>query len=398
MKSASRGLVPGLAVTETVSWGILYYAFPVLLPAMERDLGWSRTTLIGAYTVAVITSGMAALPVGRLLDRRPARPLMTTGSILATFGVLAWAAASNVGAFYVVWIAIGVAMALVLYEPAQVVLVKRFGHHATRAITTLTLVAGFASTIFQPATALLEHRFGWRTSLVVLAVALAAITIPIHAVVLPHRNPPTTAAGTAVRRPPRRPERAVVLLNVAFTLAMATMAAGIVHLIPYLVDHGWTPVLAALAAGTLGATQVAARVAFGPAARRTTPANLAVVILGLPAVGVVVLALSDGNWTAWVAVAVLGAAQGTATLLRPMLLARLHGPDGYGRLAATSAATTTIARATAPLILAMIAAIASYGIGLTLFALASTAAALIAKRALSSSGSVVDSELSLSRT
>ena len=149
-------------------------------------------------------------------------------------------------------------------------------------------------------------------------------------------------------RPPRRPERAVVLLNVAFTLAMATMAAGIVHLIPYLVDHGWTPVLAAVAAGTLGATQVAARVASGPAARRTTSANLATVILGLPAVGVVVLAFSDGNWTAWIAVAVLGAAQGTATLLRPMLLARLNGPDGYGRLAATSAATTTIARATAP--------------------------------------------------
>src|SRR5688572_19075455 len=186
MTSASRGLVPGLAVTETVSWGILYYAFPVLLPAMERDLGWSRTTLIGAYTLAVIVSGMAALPVGRLLDRRPARPLTTTGSILATLGVLAWAAAGNVAAFYVVWVVIGAAMALVLYEPAQVVLVKQFGLHATRAITTLTLVAGFASTIFHPVTALLEVRFGWRTSLVVLAVALAAVTIPIHAVVLPH--------------------------------------------------------------------------------------------------------------------------------------------------------------------------------------------------------------------
>jgi hypothetical protein len=95
---------------------------------------------------------------------------------------------------------------------------------------------------------------------------------------------------------------------------------------------------------------------------------------------------------------VLGAAQGTATLLRPMLLARLNGPDGYGRLAATSAATTTVARATAPLILAMIAAISSYGIGLSLFALASAAAALIAKRALSGPGPIVDSELSLSRS
>jgi MFS family permease len=88
MTSTSRGLVPGLAVTETVSWGILYYAFPVLLPAMERDLGWSRTTLIGAYTAAVIVSGLAALLVGRLLDHHPARPLMTAGSVVATAAVL----------------------------------------------------------------------------------------------------------------------------------------------------------------------------------------------------------------------------------------------------------------------------------------------------------------------
>ena len=69
MTSTSRGLVAGLATTETVSWGILYYAFPVLLPAMERDLGWSRTTLIGAYTVAVIVSG-----TGRLAGRAAVGP------------------------------------------------------------------------------------------------------------------------------------------------------------------------------------------------------------------------------------------------------------------------------------------------------------------------------------
>ena len=102
------------------------------------------------------------------------------------------------------WIAAGAAMALVLYEPAQVVLVKQFGAHATRAITTLTLVAGFASTIFQPLTAVLADHLGWRTALVVLAVALAVITIPVHLVVLPaHRRRPdhVTSVGHAARTP-----------------------------------------------------------------------------------------------------------------------------------------------------------------------------------------------------
>ena len=76
-----RGLLAGLAVSETVSWGICFYGFAVLLPPMERDLGWSRATLVGAFTIAVIVSGFAAFPVGRWLDRGSARLLMTCGSV-----------------------------------------------------------------------------------------------------------------------------------------------------------------------------------------------------------------------------------------------------------------------------------------------------------------------------
>jgi predicted MFS family arabinose efflux permease len=308
---------------------------------------------------------------------------MTCGSILATLGMLAWAAARTVGVFYAAWVAIGIAMALVLYEPAQVVLVKHFGKHATRAITTLTLVAGFASTIFQPITALLADHVDWRATLVVLGALLAAVTIPLHLVVLPNRSAdPRLTVPEPEDLSRVTPDRATTLLTAAFTLAMAAMAAGIVHLVPYLVDHGWSPIAAAVAAGTLGATQVAARLAFGPAARRAAPAALAAGILALPAAGVTILAASQGNRAAWLAIAVLGVAQGTATLLRPMLLARLHGPSGYGRLAATSAATTTVARATAPLALAAIAARVGYGAGFALFALASLAAAVVATRAL----------------
>src|SRR6476660_3663240 len=122
--SRQRRLLAGLSVTETGSWGICFYGFAVLVPPMERDLGWSRATLVGPFTIAVIVSGLAAFPVGRWLDRGSPRVLMTAGSVLATLGVLAWSQASHVLAFYAAWLLLGVAMGLVLYEPAQVVLIK----------------------------------------------------------------------------------------------------------------------------------------------------------------------------------------------------------------------------------------------------------------------------------
>ena len=64
-------------------------------------------------------------------------------------------------------------------------------------------------------------------------------------------------------------------LTVAFTLSIGAMSAAIVHLIPYLTDHGWTHLHAAIAAGLIGATQVAARVVFGSSPSGSPPARLA---------------------------------------------------------------------------------------------------------------------------
>jgi MFS family permease len=82
-------LVAALATSETTSFGVLAYAFAVFLVPMQQELGWSRTALTGAYSVAIIISGVAAIPVGRWLDRHGARALMTAGSAAAALLVLA---------------------------------------------------------------------------------------------------------------------------------------------------------------------------------------------------------------------------------------------------------------------------------------------------------------------
>ena len=73
-------LVLVLGLTETVSWGVLYYAFTVFVRPMEAELGWSRAAVSGAFSLAVLTSGVAAVPVGRWLDRHGPRALMTAGA------------------------------------------------------------------------------------------------------------------------------------------------------------------------------------------------------------------------------------------------------------------------------------------------------------------------------
>src|SRR3712207_6177623 len=111
-------IVGALAVTVTASYGILYYAFAAFLVSMQRDLGHSAAELTGAFSLAILVSGAAGIAVGRWLDCRSPRALMTGGSATAALLVLAWSQVEALWAFYVVWFGLGLAMAAVLYEAA----------------------------------------------------------------------------------------------------------------------------------------------------------------------------------------------------------------------------------------------------------------------------------------
>src|SRR5437868_4843151 len=176
-----------VSFTELISWGVLYYAFTVFLKPMQASLGWSTAELTGAFSLALLCSAGAALPIGRWLDRHGTRFLMTLGSCVASLLVLAWAAVENLTLFYLIWVGIGIIMATVLYDPAFALVATWFRQQRARALTVLTFIAGFASVIFVPLAQWLIQVQGWRMALVILALLLALITIPLHALILRRR-------------------------------------------------------------------------------------------------------------------------------------------------------------------------------------------------------------------
>src|SRR2546423_762882 len=67
-------VVAGLCVTETVSWGIIYYGFPGMLRQMEAELGFSRAEITRAFSAGLAVAPLARLPVRRRVACSGARP------------------------------------------------------------------------------------------------------------------------------------------------------------------------------------------------------------------------------------------------------------------------------------------------------------------------------------
>jgi MFS family permease len=355
-------IVAVLAVTETVSWGVLYYAFAVFQVPMQHELGWSKSELTGAFSLALATSALAAFPVGRWLDRRSPRLLMTLGSIAGALLVLAWSQVHDLLLFYLVWIGIGLAMACVLYEAAFTVVTKWFRARRRQALTAVTLMGGFASFVFSPLSNRLIDAQGWRDALITLAVILAATTAPLHGVFLrraPERAKPAAPALVSGDPPAALPERQVAAaaavgssafwyLTAAFVLSSFAISAVAVHLIPYLLEGGRTAGFAAFAAGLMGLMQVPGRVVFAGAARALPRTYEAPAVFLLQGVGLAVLAVTTAAPGVITAVCLFGMGNGMATLVRATALADAYGSAFYGSIAGVAAACATGARAVAP--------------------------------------------------
>ncbi len=352
-------MVAALAVTQTAGYGVLYYAFSVFLQPMRVELRASITQVAGALTLAVLVSGLVAPLVGRVLDARGGRTLMTAGSLLGALALLAWSRVGSLAQLYLVLAAVGLSSAMVLYEAAFAVVVAWYdAARRARALLAVTIVAGFASSVFMPLTGLLVDRYGWRSALVALGVGYGLVAVPLHWLTLRDRTSVAPEPGY-VRSALR--ERPFWLLAAAFLSQTGAVAVIGVLLVTYLIALGHAPLFAATVAGLLGVLSVTGRlVTTGLQARRPT-ALVAAAVFALQGLAAALLPLVGHTVAGAIgAVTLFGLGFGVGTLARPALLADRYDTAVYATLSGALALPITVSKAVAPLAAAAGAQVIGY--------------------------------------
>ena len=337
MTDRPRGGMAALCAAQLTSWGLLYYSLPVAVVPISEETGWSHTTITGALAAGLLVSALLGVRVGRSLDHRGPRSVMTTGSIIGVLALLLVAWSPNLVLFYAAWLVAGFAQSAVLYPPAFAVITRWYGPRRVGPLTTLTLVGGFASTVFAPVVALLVDTLGWRTGYVAMAGILAVITIPLHALLL-NRSwsdaPPArgSARATAEVRAVTRSVR-FRILQVTMAVATFTLFAVTINIIPMFLERGMSYGLAATALGLVGAGQVFGRIGYPQFARATSPRARTAAVFVLGAGALWLLALLPGPDWLLIAVAVLaGAVRGCHTLLQATAVSDRWGTKNFAAI------------------------------------------------------------------
>jgi MFS family permease len=350
---------------QLVNWGILYFAFSVLMIPLEEAFAAPRWLVAGAFSFGLLVSAGAAPIVGRLTDRGHGPAVMRAGGLLAAGLLIVWTMVPTLWMTYVIWGALGLCMAAILYEPVFAIVGKAFADPdgRLRAIATVTVMGGLASTAFLPGTQALVIRLGWRGAVVVLAIGLAVSSLMVSQIAF--RDLAWSARSLRDALTENQPPAAVPLtglsrLALIFAISIVVNAAVSSNLVAALIDRGLTPTLAATVAGTFGIMQLPGRLLMTNRSFTPHPLRLLLFSFAMQIVGLIVL-MVHGAAAMWIGVILFASGAGLTTLARPFLVLHAYGAEKAGYANGVIARSQQLARAAGPVAAAAMAGMAGYG-------------------------------------
>jgi hypothetical protein len=350
--------IVALGVTQIIGYGTLYYSFSILAQDVAAHFAWPIEWIFGALSAALLIGGLTAPWLGVMFDRVGAGPVMTTGSAIAAAALAACALAPNAIVYVVSLTVLQVAANLVQYGAAFALLVQLKPQAASRSITYLTLIAGFASTIFWPITAWLHANLSWQSIYLIFAAMNLVVCLPLHAWLAQGARKGRVANNAATPEvEPSLPEGhrrlAFVLMVTGFSLIAVSCSAVLVHMVPLLTGLGLGS-SAALVGALFGPAQVASRVINMVAGRNFPALGLAILSATLIATGILVLPVTAPSAIGAMAFAILfGMGNGLLSIVTGSLPLQLFGSRGYGRLQGRVMSARLVLSAVAPFVFAV---------------------------------------------
>ena len=354
-------VVAALSATQMILWGVTFYAVGVFSGRIVADTGLSLTTVHGGFSLALVIMGLVSPAVGRAIDRAGGRRIMAAGSALSALGLVVLAATDGPLVWFAGWVILGVAMRLSLYDAAFAALVRIDPADARRALSTVALSGGLASTVFWIVGEFLAARFGWRPAVFAFA-GFALATLPLHLMLPRARANDHVATGAGSRKPTpplaRTPaeERLAARLFGVLIVAVSVLASALAaQIIPLMAAVGLAGSAAVWVATTRGIGQSVARFVELASGSRLHPLDLTVLACALLPLTLAFAPFAGASIAAALVFAVGGGmGNGLVTVARGAVPLVLFDPRAYGTITGRLGAPAFWASALAPVGIAFV--------------------------------------------
>lgn len=343
-----------IAIQVLVS-GLMFNAFGTYIVLLERDFGWSRTALAGAFSLARIEDGLLGPAQGWILDRYGPRMVMRIGIIIFAIGFILFSRIDTMLGFYVTFLVMSIGAALGGFLSLTTAIVNWFDTRRTFAIG-LTLLGSAIGGLTLPLVVQALEAYGWRPVAMASGILVLLVGLPLTQIVR-HRPEPygylpdgreadegpygatgksgadennddgNVTAGQALRT------RAFWFISLAHGAAVLIVSAVTVHFTAHVTETlGYSLTEAAAFVTLMMITNVVARVAGGYLGDRVSSRIVITACMLGHSISLLLLTYAETTWMVTAFAVLNGLSWGARVPVIIAMRPEYFGPRSYGTI------------------------------------------------------------------
>lgn len=349
----------------------VFQGLGTFLVALERQFGWSRTALSGAFTLARAEGAVIGPLEGILIDRFGSRRLVLIGYVIMGLGFIFLSSIQSLWQFYLAFIIITLGSGLGGWLAIITIINNWFNRRRSLAMATTMSGIHFGGFLV-PVLALGVESHGFQWTTFGIGVFMLVMVGPMVKVI---RNSPEemglqpdgistpVQAGPAVGESQDGDDEeeedftvrqalrtsafwVLTIVNISSTISIVTLS---LHLVPKLTDMGMSLSGAGIVVLTYTAVALPSQFAAGAIADRIPKPPVLFALLSLQALGIMVIAFADNVGMAFLFAALYGVGFGGRIPLLTTIRGEYFGRKAFATLMGLSQTPNNIAMMFAPL-------------------------------------------------
>lgn len=328
---------------QVIGWGI-HNSYGIFFNPLINEFGWSRAVIAGAGSVSLLIHGIASVFMGGLNDRVGPRLIMTGCGLCMGSGYLLMA---TLGSAWELFLYYGVIIGMGV-SATDVVLLSTVARWFTRRRGTMTGIikvgTGLGMVLMPLFLKVLLTHFSWRACCMVLGLIIMAFYIapaqflvrdpskkgqlPDHAHRTDNGERGPWESGLSFRDSLR--SRQFWALCSMCVLTLFCVYTILMHIVPHVIDLGFSPSSAANVLATLGGVSIVGRLIMGGAADRIGSRRALIIIFVVLLGALVCLQYARTLWMLYVFAALQGFGHGGFFSITSPTAADLFGTRSHG--------------------------------------------------------------------
>ncbi len=283
MKTSHRASPWGVVVISFVTVALAYglnFSYSVFFVPILEEFKWSRASIAGAFSLSSFIVGVGSFPMGRLVDRFGPRKIMMAGALTLSLAMMASGLIQEVWHLYFFCgILAGFGICSLGWVPNSVLIANWFVRNRGSMVGIAFSGMGIGILAVSPSAQYLIFVLGWRMAYLVFGLMVLLLLLPLSLFLedrpgasMPGQGPDRAggllrtedleAGGnwTLKRVLKAFPFWALFVANFVLPIGIFPVA---IHQVAYIIDLGYSKILAAFIFGMMGLLSAAGRPIFG---------------------------------------------------------------------------------------------------------------------------------------